>query len=141
MIKSVAAAVLSAAILLATATGTQASTHHPKPITRAQAAKQYLADVVPVNAVTNSDGVTVYVATVAKFDTLILRQRWPADTRADIKALAEADAAVSGDYESASSSNVLNASSLTATTRRDAEAANAAANIVRADLGLPAPPQ
>lgn len=135
------AAALSVAILLGAAAMAGASTHRPKPITRAQAAKQYLADVAPVNALPRSTTAPVYAATVAKFDTLILRQRWPSDARLDIRALVVADAALVGDYNSVSSSNVLNGSALSATTQRDNQADTTAANIVRADLGLPPPPK
>jgi hypothetical protein len=123
--------------LLGVATIAQASTHHPKGITQAQAAKQYLADVAPSNALPQSTKPPAYAAAVDKFDTLLLSQRWPAGTRADIRALAVADAAVVGDYNAFPSSSILNGSALNATTKKDLEADTTAANIVRSDLGLP----
>ena len=84
--------------LLGVATIAQASTHHPKGITQAQAAKQYLADVAPSNALPQSTKAPAYAAAVDKLDTLLLSQRWPSGTRADIRALVVADAAVVGDY-------------------------------------------
>lgn len=123
--------------LLGVATIAQASTHYPKGITQAQAAKQYLADVAPANALPQSTKPPAYAAAVDKFDTLLLSQRWPSGTRADIRALVVADAAVVGDYSAFPSSNILNGSALNATTRKDVKADTTAANIVRSDLGLP----
>ena len=84
--------------LLGVSTIAQASTHHPKGITQAQAAKQYLADVAPTNALPQSTKPPAYAAAVHKLDMLLLSQRWPSGTRADIRALVAADAAVVGDY-------------------------------------------
>ena len=123
--------------LLGVATIAQASTHHPKGITQAQAAKQYLADVAPSNALPQSTKPPAYAAAVDKLDTLLLSQRWPSGTRADIRALVAADAAVVGDYSAFPSSNIFKGSDLNATTQKDLEAETTAANIVRSDLGLP----
>ncbi len=123
--------------LLGVATIAQASTHHPKGITQAQAAKQYLADVAPANALPQSTKPPAYAAAVEKLDSLLLSQRWPSGTRADIRALVVADAAVVGDYNAFPSSNILNGSALNPTTQKDLEADTTAANIVRSDLGLP----
>lgn len=123
--------------LLGVATIAQASTHHLQGVTQAQAAKQYLADVAPSNALPESTKPPAYAAAVDKLDTLLLSQRWPSGTRADIRALVEADAAVIRDYNVFPSSNILNGSALNATTKKDLEADTTAANIVRSDLGLP----
>lgn len=88
--------------LLGVTTLAQASTHHPKGITEAQAAKQYLADVAPANALPQSTKPPAYAAAVHKLDTLLLSQRWPSGTRADIRALVVADAAVVGDFNTLS---------------------------------------
>ena len=64
-------------------------------------------------------------------DAKLLRESWPPGVLSDIKAEATADGPVIGDLndlESAGESNI----------QRDSGAANAATNIVRADLGLPA---
>jgi len=123
--------------VLGVATIAQASTHHPKGITQAQAAKQYLADVAPANALPKSTKPPAYAAAVDKLDTLLLNQQWPSATRADIRALVVADAAVVRDYNASPSSNILTGSGLNATTQKDVEADTTAANIVRSDLGLP----
>jgi len=123
--------------LVGVATIAQASTHHPEGITQAQAAKQYLADVAPANALPQSTKPPTYAAAVDKLDTLLLSQRWPSTTRADIRALVAADAAVVRDQNASPSSNILNGSGLNATTQKDVEADTTAANIVRSDLGLP----
>jgi hypothetical protein len=123
--------------LLSVANIAQASTHHPTGITQAQAAKQYLADVAPGNALPESTKAPAYAAAVHKLDTLLLSQRWPSRTYADIRALVVADAAVVRDYNASPSSNILNGSALNATTQKDLEADTTAANIVRSDLGLP----
>jgi hypothetical protein len=139
--------------LLGASSAAQASTHHtkPKPITRAQAAKQYLADVAPVNAaenvakaqpqpVTISAGVKVLTPVVAantKFESLVLRQQWPAGDKADIKALVVAYSVYNGDLNSWATTR--GDSAWQTTTSRDRATASADANIVRADLGL-APP-
>lgn len=123
--------------LLGVATIAQASTHHSKGITQAQAAKQYLGDVAPTNALPQSTKPPAYAAAVDKLDTLLLSQRWPSGTRADIRALVVADAAVVGDYNASPSSNIFNGSALNGTTQKDLKADTTAANIVRSDLGLP----
>jgi hypothetical protein len=124
------------ACLLGISSTALASTH-PKGITQAQAAKQYLADVALVNALPQSTKPPAYAAAVGKLDTMLLRQRWPSGVRADIRALVVADAALVGDYYAFPSSNILNGSALNATTQKDADADTTAANIVRSDLGLP----
>jgi hypothetical protein len=123
------------ACLLSVTTIAQASNRHPKDITQAQAAKQYLADVAPANALPKSTKPPAYAAAVHKLDTLLLRQRWPSGTRADVRALVAADAAVVGDYNASPNSSVGSAHD--ATTQKDVEADSTAANIVRSDLGLP----
>lgn len=123
--------------LLGVATIAQASTHRPKDITQAQAAKQYLADVAPSNALPQSTKPPAYAAAIDKLDTLLLSQRWPSGTRADIRALVVADAAVVGDYSAFPRSNIFNGSALNATTKKDVEADTTGANIVRSDLRLP----
>jgi hypothetical protein len=123
--------------LLSVASIAQASTHHPKGITQVQAAKQYLADVAPSNALPQSTKPPAYFAAVERFDTLLLSQQWPSGTRADIRALVVADAALVGDYNAFPRSNILNGSDLNAKTKKDLEADTTAANTVRSDLGLP----
>jgi hypothetical protein len=139
--------------LLGASSAAQASTHH-KGITQAKAAKQYLADIKPVNAVgdlvnpavkaaTTAAGqakaVAPWLAIVVKFDSLVLRQQWPTGVKGDIRALVVDDAAVIGDYQALSSASPLNISSLDASLSRDNQADTTASNIVRADLGLPPP--
>lgn len=72
---------------------------------------------------------TDIVKTCQAANAVMLRQAWPANVLADLRAEVTADGPVFGDLADlvSNSDNVL----------RDAGAANAAANLVRADLGLP----
>jgi hypothetical protein len=132
----------------------QASTHHPKGITTASAAKQYLADIAPANAAaTTAHNQAKGAATVAdlakavapvivsynKFDSLLLRQRWPSGVKTDIHTLVVADSAYIGDLNAVSNASAVNLSALGATISRDGQITEADSNIVRSDLGLPPP--
>jgi hypothetical protein len=136
--------------LLGISSAAGASTHH-KGITQAKAAKQYLADVKPVNAANiathvRAQGATTptalgkaaspWIAAMGKFDSLVLRQQWPSSVKADIKALVVADSAVVGDWNAMSGSSAFNISALTASISRDQQTSSIDATIVRSDLGL-----
>ncbi len=72
-------------------------------------------------------------AALRAFDNAALRANWPPSVRADVRALIRADAGFRSDLEQLAYTRDW--SGLT----RDAEASSAAANVVRADLGLPPP--
>lgn len=72
---------------------------------------------------------TKMVAACQAGNAAMLRQEWPAKVMADIRAEVTSDGPVFGDLADLAD----NAGSVA----RDAGAANAAANLVRADLGLP----
>jgi hypothetical protein len=139
--------------LLGMASTAQASTHH-KGITKGAAGKQYLADIAPANAAANTahnqaNGATTVadlakavapvIITYNKFDSLLLRQKWPNGVKTDIHTLVVADSAYIGDLNAVSNASALNLSALGATISRDGQITEADSNIVRADLGLPPP--
>jgi hypothetical protein len=139
--------------LLAMASTAQASTHN-HGITMAKAAKQYLADVAPVNKTTSAasaalksatstaeagKAVAPMIAAWEKFDSLVLRQQWPRAAKGDVKVLVVDDGAVIGDLSAISEASPLNFSSLSATLSRDGQTSTTAADILRTDLGLNPP--
>src|SRR5262245_54894906 len=77
------------------------------------------------------------IAAIQKADGKLLRVHWPAATEADIKALIRADGALIGDLRALKGVDMSSAGSLSNQFERDAGDVQAAANIVRADLGLP----
>jgi hypothetical protein len=107
-------------------------------------ANQYLAIVKPgndafavFNALPSSATDAEVGAAAAKVvpveqsaEAALLRAQWPPNVAADIKALVTSYGPLFGDLSDLTASNVDQMN-------RDAGAANAAANIVRADLGLP----
>jgi hypothetical protein len=96
---------------------------------------QYLADVAPSNAASDklsrtdsfsSPDVIAYSNAVLAFSNTLLRQQWPANARADTRALASGLAKVYGDIQDRD----------TAAWTADENATFADAQAVRADLGL-----
>jgi hypothetical protein len=154
-----AAGLVLALSVLSFAPAVGATTHkkpvaHPKAMTEKAAAKQYLADVAPYNAANDafsnaSKGVTQssqlegvvapLLAALQTFDSLILRQMWPASDRQDVKALVAAGGLVAGDLSSLEAANGLDISTIEANLSRDGNASSSDANILRSDLGLPPP--
>jgi hypothetical protein len=67
----------------------------------------------------------------------LLRVPWPEATRADVKDLVRADAALIADLNGLGTVDDLSADQWVSQFQHDASQAGAAANIVRADLGLP----
>lgn len=127
-------------------------------ISAAEYEQQYLTIVAPYNAALTAfnvhmkpyDGTanypsetdlqswcTPFAAAVTDFDNLLLRSPWPPDAVADIHALATADAPELADLNNCGSPNEL-----TWFTQfdKDDQSSSTAANVVRADLGLPPPP-
>jgi hypothetical protein len=99
--------------------------------------QHYLADVAPANAaakaitasdtITSPDVLALGTATAATARKL-LTQSWPANAQADVHALALDAEKVNSDIESQD----------TASLQADVETMEAQAQVVRADLGLPA---
>lgn len=152
----VAGTTLAVAILGATAPAFAAKHPKPKPITRVQAAHQYLADVKPLNLEVNrfdtaiqawvkADGTAAqsvkftrpFIAATRAFDHKLLEQRWPPNTVADVHAVVTDDSAVVGDLAALQSQNILSIGQWAATFGRDTNKLGAASGIVRSDLGLP----
>lgn len=110
---------------------------------------QYLFLVAPLNAAVAKlvgqsgsipDDIIQGVATAtATFDTAILRLKWPANAISDIKDLVRATAAFSADVSQSNGQTNLSVAAFRSQLSRDSLADSTAANIVRADLGLPAP--
>lgn len=107
-------------------------------------AAQYTTIVAPANklidqlsAASNASAAdqqkigTKVAAAIQLADQQLLRVNWPGSTGTDVKAQVNADGPLIGDLN-----DLANTSSSTAS--RDSAAANSAANIVRADLALPA---
>lgn len=137
-----------------TTTTTHPKKTHHKGITKAAAGKQYLADVGPFNIAANaySSGLRTttkfsqlaalaapLLAASQTFDSAALRQQWPSGVRADIKALVSADGAEEGDLESLETADATNIDQINASLTKDGNTTAADSNIVRSDLGLPAP--
>ena len=89
-------------------------------------AEQVVSDLAPV------------ISAYQEADNALLRVNWPPSIAADVKALVGANGALIGDLEAADSQDVLSSSSWTTQASQDGGKSVAAANIVRADLGLPA---
>jgi hypothetical protein len=119
---------------------------------------QYLAIVAPANAALRtwraaldklgndpaaSDVARVTAPLITAYestDNALLRAQWPANAEADIKNLVTTDGTLTGDLNAAGGQNVFSAASWESQVASDGGKAGAAANIVRADLGLPPPP-
>lgn len=154
--KRIAGGLLVGAMLLGEAGPAVASTA-PSP-----AGRQYLADVAPYNRADaallvavrrdekkgSSGTLAVLDAPVAAllragtlFDLLLVRQEWPPQARGDVLTLARAQAIVNDDLSRfrfvTTGAGVRRWSE---TYSRDASASTVDAQIVRADLGLPAAP-
>ena len=129
------------------------STQSPTP-DLAALGRQYLAAVAPYNAALDTfkkryrngftlsqlhSGITHALAdALQQFDSAILRLPWPQQVLPDVRALAAADAVELGDLH-----NAVNATDGPTWARQataDIDMANEAANILRADIGLPPPP-
>jgi hypothetical protein len=122
-------------------------------ITESEAGQQYLADIAPLNAAvtafkgdTNDDlsaiagEVAPIVSAAQTFESTILRQQWPSNTRADIKTLATEVGTFESDVSNFGSSSASDISSAEQTMVQADGTFGADSNIVRADLGLPPPP-
>jgi hypothetical protein len=133
---------------LALASPAGAATHH-KSITKAQAAKQYLADVAPENAAADAastqpsatipEEVTALAPVIAadtKFASLLSHQQWPSGIKADIKTLVVTVYKELGDEKALSSQTALTLASWSTSITADGNGSTAAANVVRKDLGL-----
>lgn len=111
---------------------------------------QYLALAAPVNAAIDKvnkadptkdvpdDVLQGALTSMASFDSAVLRVRWPANTVADVKAMVRADGAFMADLAQANNQTTASVDAYRSQFARDAQAEGSAANIVRADLGLPA---
>lgn len=136
------------------ATSNKAAVSSPSPSPTINYQQQYLNDVAPSNAATGklnawitanpnashaqqAVAVTPYYNVMVTFGRALLQQQWPSNAQADVHALAlavEAEASDSnpqtvaaGEYDPSQSGH-------------DNSAAEAAAQAVRADLGLPPVP-
>jgi hypothetical protein len=126
------------------ATATSASEPTPK-----EQADRFLAIITPVNEASARFAaetvgrhvftrkqwdsiVKPFLAAIKQSNTALLRADWSATVRADIRSLVDADAAWMADFSTAY--DTLDAA---ATVARDIAASRRAANVVRADLGLP----
>jgi hypothetical protein len=147
----------SAAPAVGTATAGATATPATSAPTLSQAAlaQQYLALVGPYNAALNTfNGKLAHTASNAspsqlqtistplanalqQFDSAVLRAPWPPGVLTDVHALTTSDAPQLSDLENAGSPSAVMWYSQF---QRDTTAAAAAANVVRADLGLPPPP-
>jgi hypothetical protein len=87
-------------------------------------AEQVASDLAPV------------IAAYEAADNALLRVKWPASIAADVKALVVANGALIGDLRAAGSQDVLSSSNWATQLSQDGGKSAAAANIVRADLGL-----
>jgi hypothetical protein len=125
-------------------------------ITKAAAAKQYLSDVstfqkgvasfvAAANKWTNSTtNATAYhdalpaIAALLSFQRSLLRQSWPTNARADVRALYSDVSPLVGDLRGLRTLNLATASSWSAQFSRDGSIVQGASNLVRHDLGLKA---
>lgn len=86
--------------------------------------------------------VALVVHAINDFETAALRSPWPnATTRNDVRDLVRGFAPLAGDLATINSQTSATEATWLANFTRDDNTANAAANIVRADLGLPPPTQ
>jgi hypothetical protein len=122
---------------------------------RHAAARQYLSDIAPYTSATsvfakdaNSWGNSTTVSTMGKEAAPViaalrgmqrdfLKQKWPKNTRADIRALYSSIGPVIGDFESISSLTPGTLSTWEGQVSRDGAITASASNLVRSDLGLP----
>jgi hypothetical protein len=131
----------------------QTTTSRPTTTSRASYATghDYLQLVAPFNAVLDrfkaaakDDTDSTSTKQIAKeaapvtaalrtFDNAMLRANWSPRVRADVRAMVRADAGFQSDLEQLAYTRDW------AGLTRDAEASSSAANVVRADLGLPPP--
>jgi hypothetical protein len=134
----------------AAATGTTSATPN-----REELAREYLRIVAPANAAhdalikkskSNDSDTTAeqlasdlapVIAAYEEADNALLRVNWPPSIEADVKALVAANGTLIGDLRAADIQDVLSSSSWATQVSRDGGRSAAAANIVRADLGLP----
>ena len=87
---------------------------------------EVVADLAPV------------IAAYEAADKALLRVHWPPSVEADVKALAATDRVLLRDLRAANQQDAQSSGAWTARVARDGEKSHAAANAVRADLGLPA---
>lgn len=78
-----------------------------------------------------------YIAALHQEETALLAIPVPASMAGDIRALVAAIAAEAGDWQSYAAATILNDSAISSQTIVDETKAQAAANVVRADLHLP----
>jgi hypothetical protein len=104
-----------------------------KPVNEASA--RFAAETVGRHEFTRKEWdsiVNPFLAAIKQSNTALLRADWSATVRAHIRSLVDADAAWMADFSTAYDN--LDAG---ATVARDIAASRRAANVVRADLGLP----
>jgi hypothetical protein len=94
-----------------------------------------------VQALPNNANVDVTEATsaITAADNALLRASWPANVVPDIKSMTVVDAALIADLEQVNNQTALSEGGYMNQLQADESKASAAANIVRADLGLPPP--
>jgi hypothetical protein len=125
----------------------------PPSVAKMQAGQQYEADVAPLNAAvaafkSNTDNdlsalpaeVAPIITAGQTFESTVLRQQWPSNVKADIKTVATADGTFLGAVSNFGSSTVAGITSAEQAMVQADSTFVADSNIVRADLGLPAPP-
>ena len=118
-------------------------------------ARTYLAIVAPANAAhaglveksksygsntTKAEVVADLAPVIAAYeaaDKALLRVRWPQSVRRDVSALVAADRVLLRDLRAADHQTAQSSGAWTARVARDGEKSNAAADAVRAALGLP----
>ena len=86
---------------------------------------EVVADLVPV------------IAAYEAADRALLRVHWPPSVAGDVRALVAADRVLLRDLRAANQQTVQSSGAWTARVARDGERSNAAADAVRAALGLP----
>ena len=84
-----------------------------------------MADLAPV------------IAAYEAADKALLRVHWPPSVQADVRALVAADRVLLRDLRAADQQTAQSSGAWTARVARDGEKSNAAADAVRAALGLP----
>jgi hypothetical protein len=134
------------------------TTHHDMTTQSApskqELAQEYLRIVAPANAALDTfnkkessydkNTTTQQVATdlapvIAAYqeaDNALLRVSWPSSIATDVKAMVTADGALIGDLQATTVQDVLSSGSWATQVSQDGGKSVAAANIVRADLGL-----
>jgi|SRR5579871_805310 len=150
-----ASAVASTAPIASSAPTTQATT---TTVGLQSYAQQYLAIVKPANdaeaaaikalkALPDTATAAQVAAAFApaaqafeKCDNALLRAQWPPNVEGDVKAMVTTNGALIGDINALSAQTSLSISAWATTFQSDGAKSSAAANVVRADLGLPPPP-